>query len=201
MRSTIWNFRIAGVTRFIALDKTEANKALTQSAPAMVRQAQVDHRAACARCSTTSRSSCSIPMPTTRWWMRTRRCRRSAAIMSPSAISRPRVVPDGRPTGTASTKRSARSSGSSTVLGFTTIRESVNSVEAWLGSLPGHVYANVRQPLVHTLNLAHLMPLSSVWAGPARNDHLDGAAALSMPKPAARRRSGSPPMSAMSATC
>ena len=41
-------------------------------------------------------------------------------------------------------------------------------------SLPGQVYANVRQPLVHTLNLAHLMPLSSVWAGPARNDHLGG---------------------------
>ena len=59
-------------------------------------------------------------------------------------------------------------------LGFTTIRESVNAVEAWLSSLPGHVYANVRQPLVHTLNLAHLMPLSSVWAGPARNTHLDG---------------------------
>ena len=58
--------------------------------------------------------------------------------------------------------------------GFTCIRESVNAVEAWLGSLPGHVYANVRQPIVHTLNLAHLVPLSSVWAGPARNDHLDG---------------------------
>ncbi|TRO91266.1 conjugal transfer protein TrbE [Glycocaulis profundi] len=59
-------------------------------------------------------------------------------------------------------------------LGFTTIRESVNAVEAWLGGLPGHVYANIRQPLVGTLNLAHLMPLSSVWAGPARNPHLDG---------------------------
>ncbi|MGH8324589.1 MAG: conjugal transfer protein TrbE, partial [Steroidobacteraceae bacterium] len=59
-------------------------------------------------------------------------------------------------------------------LGFTTIRESLNAVEAWLGSLPGHVYANVRQPLVHTLNLAHLMPLSSVWAGPKRNEHLAG---------------------------
>ena len=44
-------------------------------------------------------------------------------------------------------------------LGFTTIRESLNAVEAWLGSLPGHLYANVRQPLIHTLNLAHLMPL------------------------------------------
>ena len=59
-------------------------------------------------------------------------------------------------------------------LGFTCIRESVNAVEAWLSSLPGQVYANVRQPLVHTLNLAHLMPLSAIWAGPARNDHLAG---------------------------
>ncbi|HEY0114587.1 MAG TPA: conjugal transfer protein TrbE [Allosphingosinicella sp.] len=59
-------------------------------------------------------------------------------------------------------------------LGFTAKRERVNAVEAWLSSLPGHVYANVRQPLVHTLNLAHLMPLSSVWAGSARNDHLGG---------------------------
>jgi type IV secretion system protein TrbE len=59
-------------------------------------------------------------------------------------------------------------------LGFTCIREGVNAVEAWLSSLPGQVYANVRQPLVHTLNLAHLMPLSSVWAGPSRNAHLDG---------------------------
>ncbi|MDE8652480.1 conjugal transfer protein TrbE [Novosphingobium album (ex Liu et al. 2023)] len=59
-------------------------------------------------------------------------------------------------------------------LGFTAKREGVNAVEAWLSSLPGHVYANVRQPLVHTLNLAHLMPLSSVWAGPVRNAHLDG---------------------------
>ena len=58
-------------------------------------------------------------------------------------------------------------------LGFTCIRESMNAVEAWLGSLPGHVYANVRQPLVHTLNLAHLMPLSAVWAGPSRNTHLE----------------------------
>jgi len=59
-------------------------------------------------------------------------------------------------------------------LGFTTIRETVNAVEAWLSSLPGHVYANVRQPLIHTLNLAHIIPLSAVWAGPSRNPHLDG---------------------------
>ena len=57
---------------------------------------------------------------------------------------------------------------------FTCIAESANAVEAWLGSLPGHVYANVRQPPVSTLNLAHMMPLSAVWAGPERNDHLGG---------------------------
>jgi type IV secretion system protein VirB4 len=58
--------------------------------------------------------------------------------------------------------------------GFTTIRETINAVEAWLGGLPGQAYANVRQPIVHTLNLAHMCPLSSVWAGPARCEHLDG---------------------------
>jgi type IV secretion system protein VirB4 len=57
---------------------------------------------------------------------------------------------------------------------FTCITETVNAVEAWLGSLPGHVYANVRQPPISTLNLAHMMPLSAVWAGPDRNEHLEG---------------------------
>jgi type IV secretion system protein VirB4 len=56
--------------------------------------------------------------------------------------------------------------------GFVTIRESLNAVEAWLGSLPGNPYANIRQPLVHTLNLAHMMPVSAVWAGPEINGHL-----------------------------
>jgi type IV secretion system protein VirB4 len=55
---------------------------------------------------------------------------------------------------------------------FTAIRESVNAVEAWLGSLPGQVYANVRQPPVSTLNLAHMMPFSAVWAGPEQDEHL-----------------------------
>ena len=59
-------------------------------------------------------------------------------------------------------------------LGFTVKRERMNAVEAWLSSLPGQVYANVRQPLVHSLNLAHLMPLSSVWAGPSADAHLGG---------------------------
>ncbi|WP_321855496.1 conjugal transfer protein TrbE [Paraburkholderia tropica] len=58
--------------------------------------------------------------------------------------------------------------------GFVTIPETLNAVEAWLSSIPGHAYANVRQPSISTLNLAHLMPLSAVWAGPEKNRHLDG---------------------------
>jgi type IV secretion/conjugal transfer VirB4 family ATPase len=54
---------------------------------------------------------------------------------------------------------------------FTCMVESVNALEAWFGSLPGHVYANVRQPPISTLNLAHLIPLSAVWAGPERDEH------------------------------
>jgi type IV secretion system protein TrbE len=57
--------------------------------------------------------------------------------------------------------------------GFVTIHETFNAVEAWLSSIPGHVYANIRQPLISTLNLAHIMPLSAVWAGPEKNAHLN----------------------------
>ncbi|RXG90672.1 conjugal transfer protein TrbE [Bradyrhizobium zhanjiangense] len=57
---------------------------------------------------------------------------------------------------------------------FTCMIETVNAVEAWLGSVPGHVYANVRQPPVSTLNLAHMIPMSAVWAGEARDLHFKG---------------------------
>ena len=56
---------------------------------------------------------------------------------------------------------------------FTAWSRRVNAVDAWLGSLPGHVYANVRQPPISTLNLAHMIPLSAVWAGPERDEHFD----------------------------
>lgn len=56
--------------------------------------------------------------------------------------------------------------------GFAVQDETLNSREAWLGSLPGHVYANVRRPVISTLNLAHLIPASSVWTGAAENSHL-----------------------------
>ena len=56
--------------------------------------------------------------------------------------------------------------------GFVVRDESLNAQEAWLGTLPGHVWANVRRPPVSTTTLAHLMPLSSVWAGDEENEHL-----------------------------
>ena len=54
---------------------------------------------------------------------------------------------------------------------FTCMVETVNAVDAWLGSLPGHVYGNVRMAPVSTLNVAHMIPLSAVWAGPATDEH------------------------------
>ena len=53
-------------------------------------------------------------------------------------------------------------------LGFTCRLEGINALEAWLGSLPSHGVQNVRRPLLHTLNLADLLPVSSVWAGASR---------------------------------
>ena len=37
-----------------------------------------------------------------------------------------------------------------------TLRTCDNAVEAFLGTLPGHGYLNVRRPLLHSLNLADL---------------------------------------------
>ena len=63
-------------------------------------------------------------------------------------------------------------------LGFITHNEKVQAVQAWLGSLPGQCAANVRKPLLNTLNVAHLMPLSAVWAGPETNTHFNAPALL-----------------------
>ncbi len=51
--------------------------------------------------------------------------------------------------------------------GFGARIETLNATEAFLGSLPGNWYANIREPLIHTRNLADLLPLNSVWSGSA----------------------------------
>ena len=58
--------------------------------------------------------------------------------------------------------------------GFVAKIEDLNAMEAWLGSLPGEAYADPRRPIVSTLNLADIMPVSAVWAGPKTNAHLKG---------------------------
>ena len=47
--------------------------------------------------------------------------------------------------------------------------ETVNAVEAYVGSLPGHGYQNLRRVLVSTRNAADMLPITSVWPGLATN--------------------------------
>lgn len=50
-------------------------------------------------------------------------------------------------------------------LGFGCRVESINALEAWLGTHPANSWSNLRRPMVNTLNLADLLPLSTVWTG------------------------------------
>jgi len=50
-------------------------------------------------------------------------------------------------------------------LGFRARVETLNTMEAYLGSLPGHTIQNVRRPLVSSRTLCDLLPLTSVWPG------------------------------------
>jgi type IV secretion system protein TrbE len=52
-------------------------------------------------------------------------------------------------------------------LGFAARIETINTVDAFLGSLPGHGVENVRRPLLNSMNLADLLPTSSIWTGSA----------------------------------
>ncbi|WP_066335861.1 VirB4 family type IV secretion/conjugal transfer ATPase [Azohydromonas lata] len=52
-------------------------------------------------------------------------------------------------------------------LGFTARIEEINNMEAFFGSLPAHCVQNVRRPMVNTMNLADMLPTSSIWTGSA----------------------------------
>ncbi|WP_020565931.1 VirB4 family type IV secretion/conjugal transfer ATPase [Methylosarcina fibrata] len=49
--------------------------------------------------------------------------------------------------------------------GFVSRIETINTLEAYLGSIPGHGYENVRRPHINTMNLADLIPTSTIWTG------------------------------------
>ncbi|AXA44121.1 conjugal transfer protein TrbE (plasmid) [Rhizobium leguminosarum] len=49
--------------------------------------------------------------------------------------------------------------------GFGARIETLNATDAYLGSLPGNWFCNIREPLINTRNLSDLIPLNSVWSG------------------------------------
>lgn len=49
--------------------------------------------------------------------------------------------------------------------GFSAYTEDLNALDAWLGTLPGHGSCNARRLFLHSLNLAHILPLHSLWSG------------------------------------
>lgn len=51
--------------------------------------------------------------------------------------------------------------------GFAARVETINTLDAYFGSLPGHGVENVRRPILNSLNLADLLPTSSIWTGHA----------------------------------
>ncbi|QSB44014.1 conjugal transfer protein TrbE [Tsuneonella flava] len=184
-------FAYRWVTRFIALDKTAANKTLTR-----IRRQWFNKRKSIAQLMREVMMNEPVPLTDSDADNKV-----ADADLALQALGGDHVA-FGYYTATITVSDADRTAADEKVriverivngLGFTCIRESVNAVEAWLGSLPGHVYANVRQPLVHTLNLAHLMPLSSVWAGPARNDHLAKVTRTECPPLLYAETSGSTP--------
>ncbi|MEM6559986.1 MAG: conjugal transfer protein TrbE [Planctomycetota bacterium] len=57
-------------------------------------------------------------------------------------------------------------------LGWVTEVERANALQSWLGSLPGHAYADVRRPTMNSLNLCDVVPLAQAWRGDTWNEHL-----------------------------
>ena len=157
-------------TRFLCMDKADAERAFSP-APPMVRQAQERHRAI-------ARNHLPAGIPLVDTDASNKSADADAAL---GAGQRPGGLwlPDGnRHRHGRGCRRGRRSCCAWWAChpgrGFVTIPETLNAVDAWLSSIPGHAYANVRQPIVSTLNLAHLVPVSAVWAGPEKNAHLDG---------------------------
>lgn len=62
--------------------------------------------------------------------------------------------------------------------GFSSFVESYNSLEAWWGSVPGCYRANIRRPIVSSLNFCHLAPITATWSGDLDNRHLKGPVLL-----------------------
>ena len=77
--------------------------------------------------------------------------------------------------------------------GFTVAPETMNAASAWLGSLPGNAYADPRRKAISSLNLCHILPLSSVWSGDEYCKHLSECAGKPVPAIAQVETEGSTP--------
>ena len=51
--------------------------------------------------------------------------------------------------------------------GFAARVETLNALEGWLGTHPANTYSNLRRIILHSLNLADILPLSTIYAGSA----------------------------------
>ena len=65
--------------------------------------------------------------------------------------------------------------------GFSVKEETFNNTQAWLGMMPGNVYANIRRPLISTKNFSNIIPLSSAWQGLLHNDFTEETCGSSTP--------------------
>lgn len=52
--------------------------------------------------------------------------------------------------------------------------EDINAAEAFIGAIPGHAWHDADTPGVTSAALSMMVPVSGVWDGPTRNEHLDG---------------------------
>ena len=50
-------------------------------------------------------------------------------------------------------------------VGFSTLKETANSLDAWRGSLPGHGSCQARRLLMGSTNAAHCLPFHHIWTG------------------------------------
>ena len=147
------------------------DKAADQNPPAMVRQAQIDRRDPEGGDDQRGLHAARHRRRTTRRWMPTRRLQElgsdaigeayvtaTVTVWDDDAARRRRKAPAGRESHPGPRLHLHRRDAS--------MRSKPGSAPC-----PATLYANVRQPPVSTLNLAHMIPLSAVWAGPERDEH------------------------------
>ncbi|UEM08214.1 hypothetical protein JL101_036565 (plasmid) [Skermanella rosea] len=58
--------------------------------------------------------------------------------------------------------------------GFRAYVEDINAAEAFIGAIPGQMWHDAETPGVTSAALSMMVPVSGVWDGPVRNEHLNG---------------------------